>query len=440
MKKLFPLPTKHRIGLSVTFVQVVLVVWFLNSSFWRERDPRLAESYPSQLLLNGPPTAAFRDNLRPEVKYVTSWPANGWSNQVIEFMNLIYLAQMTERVPIIPRFRPVHLDPSLPHMDFGDVFDVPRLRRATGIPILEWRQVKDLKSEIIEELGCWDIQNKTWDYGSEYLDPPVDLKLDISYTRARDWVRLASHAEDAPSLLLWPLAALVSFTPRAIQLPTFPAAEPSRIHGTSHPPDTHLFCCNSMYFGLEALEETDMHPAWQSVGRHMYFTESIQGIGEAYIRRAFGLGEGEVVPPYIAIHARRGDFSVWCEIWGVPSTECFAPISAYAQRVQEMQTYIYESRGIRVTHVIATSDEEDSGWWAGVSALGWKRADHKSERTVQVYGAWYPMFIDAVIQSSALGFIGTATSTVSILARRRVGEHHGVSEMVQWGWEGADEH
>lgn len=57
-------------------------------------------------------------------------------------MNLIYLAQLTSRVPILPRFRPVHVGADLPHLDFGVVFDVPRLREAVGIPVLEWRQVK----------------------------------------------------------------------------------------------------------------------------------------------------------------------------------------------------------------------------------------------------------------------------------------------------------
>jgi hypothetical protein len=58
-------------------------------------------------------------------------------------MNLIYLAQMTERVPIIPRFRPVHVDADDgSHIDFGEVFDIQRLEAGLGKHILEWRQVK----------------------------------------------------------------------------------------------------------------------------------------------------------------------------------------------------------------------------------------------------------------------------------------------------------
>jgi hypothetical protein len=58
-------------------------------------------------------------------------------------MHMLYLARLTERVPIIPRFRPVHLaNNSVAHIDFSDVFDLPRLRQELKTPVLEWREVK----------------------------------------------------------------------------------------------------------------------------------------------------------------------------------------------------------------------------------------------------------------------------------------------------------
>jgi hypothetical protein len=50
------------------------------------------------------------------------------------------------------------------------------------------------------------------------------------------------------------------------------------------------------------------------------------------------------------------------------------------------------------------------------------------------------MFIDAVIHSAAYGFVGTDTSAVSILGRRRVSSKGGVTEMVKWGRPHADDH
>jgi hypothetical protein len=62
-------------------------------------------------------------------------------------MNLIYLAMLTERVPIIPHFNPTHisrtsLDTDVVDPNFGEVFDVPRLSKDLRMAILEWWQVK----------------------------------------------------------------------------------------------------------------------------------------------------------------------------------------------------------------------------------------------------------------------------------------------------------
>ncbi|KAF8206218.1 hypothetical protein K438DRAFT_1816817 [Mycena galopus ATCC 62051] len=90
------------------------------------------------------------------VSYITSWPSWGYySNQVIKFMNLLYLALITERVPIMPRF--VSKQRSVPDLDFGEVFNVPYLQRRMDLPILEWPHVKDPKSDVVDSLGCWNV-------------------------------------------------------------------------------------------------------------------------------------------------------------------------------------------------------------------------------------------------------------------------------------------
>ncbi len=53
----------------------------------------------------------------------------------------------------------------------------------------------------------------------------------------------------------------------------------------------------------------------------------------------------------------------------------------------------------------------------------------------------YPVLVDAVIQSGAIGFVGTDRSTMSILARRRAETwHNAVSRTVKWGNPTADDH
>jgi hypothetical protein len=53
----------------------------------------------------------------------------------------------------------------------------------------------------------------------------------------------------------------------------------------------------------------------------------------------------------------------------------------------------------------------------------------------------YPVLIDAVIQSSGIGLIGMHSSTMSLLAGRRVQDwHNGVYKDVRWGTANADDH
>ena len=102
-----------------------------------------------------------------------------------------------------------------------------------------------------------------------------------------------------------------------------------------------------------------------------------------------------------------------------------------------------ELKGIDVpaSHVILTSDEKDPAWWDEIHGLGWRTVDHAAARTSEVFGRWYPLIVDAAIQSRAVGFVGTDRSTYSIMSRRRVESwNEGVVRTVLWGFKGADDH
>ncbi|KAF8610174.1 hypothetical protein BDV93DRAFT_9090 [Ceratobasidium sp. AG-I] len=93
----------------------------------------------SDYLATGNATSTVQENLAPSRKYITTFPSSGWTNQVMEVTNLIYLASLTGRIPIIPSFEPSHfgtLNEAEP-LHFGDVFDVPFLMDKLGFPILQ---------------------------------------------------------------------------------------------------------------------------------------------------------------------------------------------------------------------------------------------------------------------------------------------------------------
>ena len=63
-------------------------------------------------------------------------------------------------------------------------------------------------------------------------------------------------------------------------------------------------------------------------------------------------------------------------------------MEVYSTRIAEVQQELRERKGINVTHVIMTSDEQDERWWDGVKGMGWLRIDHEKENTVADYGEW----------------------------------------------------
>ncbi|KAG1905317.1 uncharacterized protein F5891DRAFT_1008767 [Suillus fuscotomentosus] len=407
--------------------------------------PSYSAASNSPSYLQGPPTQRFRDNLRNDTKYITSFTSAGWTNDVMTYGNLIYLALLTERIPIIAKFLSSHIDSSEPPFAFGEIFDVPRLSQAIGIPVLEWHEVKDSESQVLDDLGGWSV----WESVERYTEDPrpraspiIDrLKLDISWTRTPDWVKLTPPDIIDDHASFWSLATLAFPQARSenLGLPNRPSPQ----HHVSLLPDDQLLCFDFLYFIAAQRPwewEMDYSPAWRFVGQHMRWNATMEKLADAHARRAMNVpGRLKPVPPYISVHIRHGDFRDQCH--GLPVDQCFASLSIIARRVSEVQEELRTRKGIEVTHVIMTSDESDPEWWSEVRALGWTWVDYATDRTEEIYGKWYPVFIDAIIQSNGAGFVGTRGSTMSNLALRRVQTwHNGPTRIVQWGWPGADDH
>ncbi|KAI8990457.1 hypothetical protein BD414DRAFT_483706 [Trametes punicea] len=394
--------------------------------------------------LLGPPTQSFRDNLRNDTQYITSWISAGWTNDIMTYANLIYLGTLTDRVPVVAMFTPSHIGGDAEPIPFGEVFDVPRFIEESGIPLLEWHEVKDPASAVVDELGCWNIWEAV-QYNEHFPRRsvvPHMLGLDVSYTKAPAWIKMIPDYPHDMCSSFWSLTRLSFPEERARNIGN---PSPSPMHNARLDPDEHMLCFDYLYYACAQQSsdlEHDYAPTWRFVLRYLHWTERIESIAEYYVKRVFGLPAEEEVPPYIAIHVRHGDFGNWC--WQAEKPEdCFAPLSVIERRVKEVQEELRQRKGIDIpmTRVIITSDEKDPAWWAEVAALGWRTVDHEAAHTVELFGRWYPVILDAAIQSGAMGFVGTDRSTYSIVSRRRVDTwNDGASRMVLWGYKGADDH
>jgi len=512
-----------RVALRITFAAfiicnlVLLGIW--HSSYLTMLPPSeitSTESHPPETpdqryaLVKGPPTMKFRDNLQPEIRYITGWLSAGWTNDVMAYLNLIYLGVITKRVPVVAMFQNGHLTFEAGTVAFGDVFDIPRLSAALDLPILEWRDVKNSSSKELDEIGCWSAwemfgardPNKEPSPRASYITDI--LGLDISYTPMPKDV---ATADKETFVKIYGMAAVASGHGRQDALNQRPKMIPNANPPHSYPrpspknrvsmlPDDHLVCYDEMYYVSTAYKyewNYEFWPAWSVVGTHVHFLPEIENRAWDYIARALGsdVAGSALHPPFIGIHARRANFANYCK--DIPREECYAPLSAFARRVEEVLDDIWESgivpieawndpakgdghalwietakqggwgkpnakngrdpwrdisgrldeenRGDRWLPVIMTSDEADKAWWAEVSAIGWKWIDHEQEKSVEKYGTWGGLIVDGAIQSMGVGFIGTLRSTMSDLAVRRVRDwQNGQTRMVNWGRKDADAH
>ncbi|KAG8715214.1 hypothetical protein FRC11_005287 [Ceratobasidium sp. 423] len=366
----------------------------------------------SGVLANRSAASRFQDNLSqlPDHKYITAWPSSGWTNDVIATINLIYMAKLTDRIPIIPPFTPSHVGSisEVGPLEFGDVFDVPRLANELGMHIIEWREVKHSLLDVhktegrvqseVEKVGCWSawalspVSNGV----PRHSEVPGLYNLDISYTPVPDTFSLSQgHRKDQYHLSLWSLASLGYQATRewayGIQSSrTLPVTSGT---GERVMPEEKLLCFDLLYYiGLANEEEwwKDYAPYWPRIGVHLHWEPRLLELAQGYLRRHFKVQDGDPIPPFISVHVRRADFAGWCSS-NVNREACFATPGAYAKRVREVQASLRtRETPIDAQAVLVTSDERDPEWWKEIAELGpeWRWVDHKAEGTVEKYGKW----------------------------------------------------
>jgi hypothetical protein len=134
----------------------------------------------------------------------------------------------------------------------------------------------------------------------------------------------------------------------------------------------------------------------------MRWTPAVERLGEQAVRRTLSVSDEDALPhvgllngrsqlalelislQWITVHVRHRDFAGMC--LDVALHDCFAKLPVFARRVQEVKDELYERRGIKVEHVIMTSDEDDATWWQEVVELGWKRVDYPNGP--KTFGEW----------------------------------------------------
>ena len=320
------------------------------------------------------------------------------------YANLLYLAKLTDRVAILPPWAPSHLPNEAGFPPFGEVFDVPRLSRAMRMPVIEWRDVKQVNSTQEDELGCWTlwatVAEHDWDKNPRGNKIERLLGLDIAYTPVPDSVVMFPQFPNDPHARFGEVAAL-TFPDgrREAHLPA-QARFPSPHSGATPLPDEQLACFDFPYYMGDWKNFEfyfDYSPVWRFVGTHAHWTPRLEQLALELVRETLGVAEGQPTPPFISMHVRHGDFKSYCS---PGSTDCFASLDIYRNAVDEVRAELRERKGIEVEHVFVTSDETDVNWWQSVRELGWSWVDHEELRTVERYGLWYVLLMLSITTDS----------------------------------------
>lgn len=87
-----------------------------------------------------------------------------------------------DRVPILARFAPTHVGNDAGFIPVSTVFDLKRLSKDIGTPVLEWDMLKNYTRENQEDLGCWGTHPTL--FNGNTLRTTTELRLGLGRRRS----------------------------------------------------------------------------------------------------------------------------------------------------------------------------------------------------------------------------------------------------------------
>ncbi|GAA6024155.1 hypothetical protein JCM11491_001016 [Sporobolomyces phaffii] len=417
---------------------------FARRDRWKYGSPRLATSSlsrdvpgPRSLLTAAAPARSYKDALRPDLRYLTLDSWSGMTGQHLTALSLLYLAQLTQRVAIIPSWRDQdHYGDAMIRM--SDLFDLEKYRNVTGSLFVEWDDVKPLdrnhEKTDSDEIGCvmgnnpfeggrsfyeHNLAQSVWRVprpGPEAFQHSVesfvlfDFDQADRYSRVRRFAKDNNHSHIAANLLddqllcysnLWDLNHASAHANGVAWYEGFRGQQ--RAEGTLK--------------DMLPISQRGTHPEWWAVGQYVDFSPAVWDI--ALNATLQTLRTRDIPKNLVTVHLRRGDFKEWCST----GHNCTPAIDRYVEKVEPMLAL--QPKGTKV--LVTTDEQDDDIFLSSIDALGWYRIDHRRLGTFSIleerYGdaaRWYDAAIDQAILSLGSGFVGTSGSQVSLVTELRV--------------------
>ncbi|GAA5833108.1 hypothetical protein JCM5353_004236 [Sporobolomyces roseus] len=392
------------------------VVPFTNSIALRPLRPVLKHNMPQP---------SFRANLRSDRGYITTYPYGGMTNQLVSIIKLVALGQKLDRVIIMDELQVSRSESR--NAPLSEFFDVERWMNKTGTSIVNWWDLKDPRSGVVDQLTCWGYRNETRlrkyriDTHTYRIPPSLSLHWEIEPSTSNAGIELLSIWNSTEWLAS---QARHQFLSHGLKAPSYPSTDVLCLENT--------FYVQPLDFKDGKVDQTypieEFHPhgeTWLRVGQYLRFNPRVHTIVDELLISILGSSS----KPFIAVHIRQGDF-----VWEKRVTDDVSEIrEKYSVEVDQIQQELKERFHYKKDlPVLLATDAWNSSFVFELKQAGWKYLNHTAFETKARYGGWYPAMLDSAVLSRAEGFVGTRSSSFSYLAARRVETWNGgISAIVE---------
>jgi len=337
------------------------------------------------------------------VRYLTYLPYAGITNQFYGMLRALEVAQALGRTLILPPITASSHDKSKQNQPWSRFLDLDRFRALTGAKVIEFHEL--LLSEgqhhedTIQEYHL--LQCKiTCGFGS---------KRTIDFTAKgflKQW-----HLQE--SLVPLQTASKDDSTFESIVAALQPFKE-----------DPYL--CLSNTYKIAIKDKTE----WDRFGQYLYFTSELEQFVQQFLvtNNLVTPATSGSIQPYLAIHARRGDFAKYCEgnFPGRKMIHCLPSTSQFQDRIDIIQSDLEQAMTTSdPLPVFVATNERDPDELAQFAHLGWHVLDHAAMNTVESLGVFGPMMVDQVFMANAQVLVGIQMSTFSRVGALRQKSWHG---------------
>ncbi|KAF9905935.1 hypothetical protein EC991_001176 [Linnemannia zychae] len=356
-------------------------------------DEEGEELEEEESIVEEPTVLPFEDTLDADdsIKYLTYLPYAGITNQFYGMLRGMEVAKALGRTLIIPPITASSHDKSKQNQPWSKFFNLEKFSELTGIKVVEFHQLRDVEVAELNQIKC----GITCGFGS---------KRTIDFT-AKGFLKQ------------WKLD---------VTLETL-GADPTKLEAITsalRPHNNDKYLCISNTYKIVVKDKSE----WERFGQYLHFTEELESFVEEFLDQNVVKQEGGQQHPYLAIHARRGDFAAYCEsnFKGPRMIHCLPSTEQIAARIDAVQTKLNPKMDPdQVLPVFVATNERRPEELKKFADLGWRYLDHEAMGTAEKLGVFGPMMVDQVFMAHAQGFVGIQMSTFSRVGALRQRDWHG---------------